>query len=459
MGGRRARALTAATAAAAVSAAAIALGSPAWAASRDTAVPSAGQAQAAAAQFIPHLVYRTGPYAPTGIPLADGMADYFTLVNVRDGGVGGVPLVFEECDTAYSTDRGVACYEALKAKGPTGAAVVLPLSTGITYALIERTRADRIPLFSSGYGRADAGDGRVFPYVFTLPASYWTGADAAITHIADGLGGTAALKGRRIALVHHDSAFGREPVPLLEELSGRYGFVLETFPIAPPGLEQKAVWLQVARQFRADDVLLWGWGMLNSAALKEAAAVGFPADRIIGVWWAGSEQDVQPAGDAARGYKALAFHAAGDRFPVIDAIRRHVLERGRGAGDGSHVGSVLYNRGLYNAVVVVEAIRTAQRRFGARPLTGEEVRWGFETLDLNAQTITALGLDGFMQPLRITCADHEGMTPIRIHQWTGSAWVPASDWIEPNRPVIRALVETSAAAYAAEKKLPPQACP
>lgn len=452
MGGRRARALTVAMAAA-VSLAA--LFPPLYA----RAQAGASTAASPPIQFIPHLVYRTGPYAPTGIPLADGMADYFTLINERDGGVGGVRLAFEECDTAYSTERGIACYEALKNKGPTGAAVVLPLSTGITYALIERTQADRIPLFSSGYGRADGGDGRVFPYVFTLPASYWTGADAAITHIAEGLGGVAALKDRRIALVHHDSAFGREPIPLLEALSSRYGFVLETIPVTPPGLEQKAAWLRAVRQFRADDVLLWGWGVLNSAAIKEAAAVGFPADHIIGVWWAGSEQDVLPAGDAARGYKALSFHATGDRFPVIDAIRRHVLERGRGAGDGSHVGSVLYNRGLYNAVVVVEAIRTAQRRFGARPLTGDEVRWGFESLDLTADTIRALGLDGFMAPLRITCADHEGMTPIRVQQWTGSAWIPVSGWIEPNRDIIRALVEKSAAAYAADRKLHPRTCP
>ncbi len=75
------------------------------------------------------LVYRTGPYAPSGIPIANGFIDYFTLVNERDGGINGVKLALEECETQYDTKQGVECYERLKGKGG-GAVVVNPLSTG-----------------------------------------------------------------------------------------------------------------------------------------------------------------------------------------------------------------------------------------------------------------------------------------------------------------------------------------
>lgn len=51
------------------------------------------QAQAAGEQFVPLLVYRTGQFAPLGIPWADGKQDYLKLVNARDGGVNGVKLV------------------------------------------------------------------------------------------------------------------------------------------------------------------------------------------------------------------------------------------------------------------------------------------------------------------------------------------------------------------------------
>src|SRR3977135_3331515 len=85
-------------------------------------------------QFFPLLVYRTGPYAPNGIPFADGVQDYLTLLNERDGGINGVKITTEECETGYATDKGVECYERLKGKGPTGASLFMPLSTGSRYA-------------------------------------------------------------------------------------------------------------------------------------------------------------------------------------------------------------------------------------------------------------------------------------------------------------------------------------
>ena len=41
-------------------------------------------------QFVPSLVYRAGPYAPNGIPFANGVIDYWNMLNERDGGINGV---------------------------------------------------------------------------------------------------------------------------------------------------------------------------------------------------------------------------------------------------------------------------------------------------------------------------------------------------------------------------------
>src|SRR5207302_6875699 len=204
----------------------------------------AERAMAQNEQFIPRLVYRTGPYAPNGIPFADGYADYLDMINARDGGVGGVKITYEECETGYNNDKGVECYERLKNKGPTGASLVDPLSTGITYALIERATADKIPVVSMGYGRADASDGAIFPYVFTLPATYWAQADALIKHVGEQEGGPDKLKGKKIGLVYHDSAYGKEPIATLEKLAAKYGYTFDKFAVSPPGIDQKATWLQ-----------------------------------------------------------------------------------------------------------------------------------------------------------------------------------------------------------------------
>ena len=76
-------------------------------------VTVASTAQAQNEHFLPSLVYRTGAYAPNGVPFANGVADYWTLINERDGGINGVKIVFEECETGYATDKGVECYERL----------------------------------------------------------------------------------------------------------------------------------------------------------------------------------------------------------------------------------------------------------------------------------------------------------------------------------------------------------
>jgi branched-chain amino acid transport system substrate-binding protein len=205
-------------------------------------------------------------------------------------------------------------------------------------------------------------------------------------------------------------------------------------------------------------VFMWGWGVMNSTAIKEAAAVGFPMEKFIGVWWSGSEPDVAPAGDAAKGYKSATFHAPGTDYPVFDDIFKHVYDKGRGAGERERVGEVLYNRGIINAMIVVEAIRTGQEMHGQQPLTGAQVRDGLENLNITEDRLAELGMSGFTPPIKVTCADHEGDHAIRVQQWTGSQWEAISPWITPMKDVVRPMIEASAAEYAKENGITPRGC-
>ncbi len=408
-------------------------------------------------QFIPLLVYRTGPYAPSGIPLANGFNDYYQLINKRDGGVNGVKLTWEECETQYNTKLGVECYEKLKNSGPTGATVVNPYSTGITYQLIPKAPVDKVPILSMGYGRTAAADGRVFPWVFNFPTTYWSQASAFVKYVGQKEGGMDKLKGKKIALVYHNSAYGKEPIPTLEALAAKYGYQLELLAVDHPGQEQKATWLQI-RRAQPDWVFMWGWGVMNQVAVKEAAAIRYPMDRFIGVWWSGSENDVIPAGDAAKGYLSGTFHGAGSGWPVHEEIVKHVYGGDHKAAWQRSFGQVLYNRGIVNAMYVVESIRSAQAIHGNKPLTGEQIRDGMEKLEITAGRLKEIGMEGFVNPLKITCLDHESNGPVIIQQWDGQKWTFVSDWIEPMREVVRPQIEEAAAAYAKENNITPRTC-
>jgi len=408
-------------------------------------------------QFIPHLVYRTGPYAPNGIPFANGYVDYLKLVNARDGGINGVKITFEECETGYATDRRVECYERLKGKGPTGAAYFSPLSTGITFALTEKAPGDKIPLITMGYGRSESRDGAVFTWNFPLLGTYWTAADIILQHIAKKEGGFDKLKGKKIALVYHDSPYGKEPIALLEQRAKMHGFEFTPMPVTHPGVEQKATWLQI-RQNKPDYVLLWGWGVMNSTSIKEAAAVGFPREKLFGVWWSGAEPDVRPAEAGAKGYSAAMLQHGSGQFGVHADLKKYLYDKGKGVAKWDETGEVLYNRGLVNAMLGVEAIRTAQKKYGNKPLTGEQVRWGIENLELSAARLKELGFEGMLQPLKVSCSDHEGTRAGRIQQWDGAKWVIVSDWYQSDDKVIKPMVDAAAKKYADEKKLTVRDC-
>ena len=213
------------------------------------------------------LSYRTGAYGNNGIPFADGYLDYFTLLQERDGGIGGESIKVIECETAYNTEKGVECYEATKGEGVLSYS---PLSTGITYQLIPKVTADGIALHTMGYGRTSAKNGQIFRNVFNFPANYWDGASVAIKHLLDI--NNNDIKGKNIALVYHNSAYGKEPIRTLEELAKKHGYELTLLPVDHPGQEQKSQWLQIRRE-KPDYVIMWGWGVMNPVAIQEAVNI------------------------------------------------------------------------------------------------------------------------------------------------------------------------------------------
>ena len=391
--------------------------------------------------FIPLLVYRTGPFAPNGIPSANGFNDYFNLLNERDGGINGVKLAWEECETQYKTDLGVECYERLKSKGPL---LVNPFSTGITYQLIPKAPVDKVVIHSAGYGMTAAADGRWFPWVFNFPMTYWSQASAFIKYVGAQEGGLDKLKGKKIVHIYHNSPYGREANPTLEELARKHGFELTLLPVDTPGQEQKATWLQV-RRINPDWIYISGWGVMNQVAVKEAAAHGMKMDHVVGNWWTGTETDVVPAGDAARGYKSMTFHAPGSNFKVHQDIMKFVYDKGKGAGPKAGVGEVLYNRTIINAMLNTEAIRLAMQKYGTKGApTAEQVRWGMENLNITEQRLEQLGMKGLMRPLKVSCDNHEGNGLALVQQWDGKKWDIVSDWIEPMRDVVRPKLEAAA---------------
>jgi branched-chain amino acid transport system substrate-binding protein len=404
---------------------------------------------------------RVGPYSAMGTGYYGGIIDYLNYVNMKFGGVNGVKLTYEECETEYNAARTVECYQRLLIKGTQKMVVFDTLGTPGAYAVIGRMATDQVVLAQYGYGRTDAADGRVWPWVFNAAGHYWGQIAVQMNYMAQKEGGIAKMKDKTVVHLHIDTAFGREPLPAMRLIAKEWGVKLIEIAVPPPGLEQQSMWLQIRRE-KADWVTFWGAGSgMNSTAITTAARVGFPRDKMIYVTFGGAEEDMIPAGDAAKGTFVVANAAPGE-FPLIADIKKVVYGANKGnMQNPDRVGTVYYNRGVGAAVMWIEALKNAQRihNKNGKPVNGAEFRDGYEALDITDAKLKDLGILGMSAPFKMSCAKHDGSERFRMMQWDGKKFQMLTDWVtSPDPAFIRKLIEESAAKYATENNITPRKC-
>ncbi|MEM6463212.1 MAG: ABC transporter substrate-binding protein [Pseudomonadota bacterium] len=393
--------------------------------------------------YAPNLAYRTGPFAATGIPLMNGQRDYIMMLNARDGGVNGVKIEYDECETGYSTEKGVECYEKTKSS----AVVTQPWSTGITLQVLPKTNVDQIPILAPGYGFSPMSNGKVFQWAFNPPASYWDGASMMLNYVSDG--DLSTLGGKKIALLHLDHPFGKEPIPLFEAMAEEHGFEFLPIPVGLKEMQnQSAQWLQIRRE-NPDYVLMWGWGAMNAGALSEAVKTRYPMDQFIGIWWAGHDDDLKTVGERGKGYKSISWSVPVNDAPVMADIKKHVVDAGDSLIDNPEdMNTVFYQRGILISMFLVEGIKAAQEHFGTKVVTPEQLRWGLANLNIDDAKIAELGMTGMLAPFSTSCDNHTGHADAWILQWDGTKFAPASDRISADRGVIEPLEQAKAMEYA-----------
>lgn len=361
-----------------------------------------------------------------------GQQDYLTLIN-EEGGVEGNTFTAIVRDTGNQPQRGIEAYNRAKEEG----AILFDfLSTPVSAAILDQADADQRVVITPVHGRGDASDGTVFPYIFPMMATYWAQAANLIEYMKTNEGG---VEGKKVAIVHIDSPFGREPLPIIAALAGQEGFEFKSFPYASPGNEQSAAWSEV-RRYRPDFVLIWGAGGSQSVSVKTAIQNGIRPDQIHSVIWL-AETDAVNVGPVMAGVKRFEATATGTDHPIIQRIQEKVIAPGKGAGDAANVGTSYYNLGVATMAVSVEAARLALAD-GDGPLDGPRLKAGFEKIE-------NYDAEGLMPPVTITPQDHQGGGAGRVSQWDGQAWVPVSDWHAAYPELIRETIETSAAEYKA----------
>ena len=379
------------------------------------------------------LCDRTGATQTVGVNLCPGYHDYIDLVNSK-GGVEGYKIRAMEIDHEYKVPQAVEAYERQKKEG----AVLISLyGTPQTQALNQKLTEDRIPGTSPGFGISASADGTRYPFLFPIAATYWSQGTAAVKFAKDQLGGS--LKGKKIAYLFYDNPAGREPIPVLEELSREEGFELRTFGVPPPGVEMGAQVLDIAQRYRADFVIAHLFGRSPSVSIKELKRIGYPLRKVVAFVWGSAEADIEAAGGfaVAEGYYTMQFAGVGSDYPVLDEIREMYKKQGK-EPPKEMASTVYYNRGVLIAAIHVEAIRNALKAKGGQKITGADVKAGMEK-------IRGFTLGGLVPPLEITASDHEGGGWVQIFQVKGGKLVKVTDWFKAYPEVVAMQIKEAAA--------------
>src|SRR5690348_3541703 len=372
---------------------------------------------------------RTGPTQIVGDVICPAQQDYIDLVNSK-GEIDGYKIKYNDLDNEYKMPPAVEEYQRQKGEGVVS---MMIYGTPQAQALNQRLQEDKIPGTSPGFGISASADGSRFPYLFPVAATYWSQAAAAIQFIKDKSGGS--LKGKKIAYVYYDNPAGHEPLPILEDLQKMEGFELRSFAVPPPGVEMGAQVLDITQRYRPDFVIDHLFGRSPSVAIKEYKRAGFPLSKVMGLVWASAEADILAAGgwQVAEGYHTLQFAGAGDDYPVRQEIKAMYKAQGKEPPKAMD-DTVIYNRGLLQAAVHVEALKNTLKLTGGKPPKGEDVKKGFEG-------IKELNLGGLVPPLTITPTEHEGGGWVQIFQVKGGKFVKETDWVQAYRDVVEDAVK------------------
>src|SRR6478672_7928684 len=367
---------------------------------------------------------RTGPTANVGTVLCPGYHDYISLVNSK-GGVEGYKIRVLEIDNEYKVPPAMEAHERFKKEGAVLDGIY---GTPQTAALTKKLEEDKILGTSPGFGTSAATDGKRYPYIFPIAASYWSQGAAAVAFAKKELGGS--LTDKKIAYLFYDNPAGKEPLVILEDLAKSEGFELRTFAVPAPGVEMAAQVLDITGRYKPDFVIAHLFGRAPSVSIKEFKGKGYPLSKVISFVWGASEADIKAAGgyEVTSGYHTLHFAGVGLDFQVIKDINGMYQTQGRPVPAAQEV-SVYYNRGVMIAAIHAEAARSAiKAKGGARP-TSEDVKRGMES-------INGFTLGGMVPPMEITEADHEGGGWVQVWTVKGGNLVKNGDWFRAYRDVL-----------------------
>ncbi len=355
----------------------------------------------------------TGPTSDVGTPYAEGIQGYVQWLN-ENGGVNGRPVELLFQDYGYKVDVAEQLYSQFVNEG---IVAFQGWGTGDTEALRGRIAADEIPFMSASYS-AVLGNPEEAPYNFLVGTTYSDQMLIALRWALEDWAAKGNADAPKVAVLHHDSPFGRSPVPDGEAFAQANGMAFTAIAM-PRGATDLTPELTQAREFGANYIVIQNVSSPAALLLKDKQRLGMDDVQVICLNWCADEILVNLAEGTAEGVVGtLPFAPPTEDVPGLQNPRDFLAAQGQDLDEiGLH-----YGQGWWTMAVMVEG--GIQRTLEAgMELTGPNIKASLESLQ---------GFDtgGVTAPISYSAEDHRGNRSLRIFQVQDGQWKAITDYID-----------------------------
>ena len=371
----------------------------------------------------------TGPFAPSGTPIADGERDYVRYVNEKLGGINGHEVKLIGVDTSYNMDREIAAYK--KFKDVDNVLFMTNVSSGAAMA-IEKMQTPYKEGLCHEHGAEPTA-------TFIKGGWYWP----SVCMWADGGGAVFKwwLENRwyhknkqppKVSLMNMDALPGRTNAKYFKDFCDQMKIPVVQEMYTPFKPTDTMSFVMAMKEANPDIVIGIQTEICWSVMSKDMKRIGLNIPRLSPYFGPLDPDAIKGMGGSGIGMLSFLPYAVNDDKEVeaIQVIQKLANEWHKGNMPERHT----YYWGWFRMAMKLEAIKRAMDKVGYEGLV-KDIQKGRiavrETMANNMKGFTAMGM---VSPMTASEEDHRPYQQVRaaevVEGPNGPAMKIVSGWIE-----------------------------
>lgn len=259
----------------------------------------------------------SGVFAFAGIGIHAGIQDYVKIVN-DGGGIAGRKVTYLAEDTAYKADQSVAVFNKLTSQ----ANINLYYADSTAFSKTINAELDRKKsiLMAGASFASELNDPKKYPFQFISGPDYTQMFDILLQYVAK------TKPGAKIAFVHSDTEFGRDPIAAGQEKVKALGLKMTETIVTPPSAVDVSTEILKLRRANPDYTIFHGYVLAPLPEFMSQAKQMGLATKFMGTFWSMDNSLWAKVGDPADGFMGVMpyryYYDTDGKSPMLDKIRQ-----------------------------------------------------------------------------------------------------------------------------------------